>query len=538
MIRRLVLAALEEGLTAEPAWCEQHGLVYDLATGACTEGTFATVLPSRSSESIPVAGFLAEKSVNLQPDSRYRAAQVALADRWAAETGHALPQAVASLLRSGAAMPEDPRWLAFALDGKTCADVPELRALVARDAAPDTLPPEQCVACGEVAPVVRLHAGNAGMGNVAPALVSWDRKGIVTRGERRAGANLPTCTRCMFLYVQWLSKHTSYHRLTGCHSFVLDGQRWLLGNNVKAGFVVGVEPAAPDALLWEQMVTRQRLRWANEEKQMGLKPDLKAIDRVSAAPRDPCYQMGYLYGVLEWSAWVVGIPYPPLADVADAPALHLSALIVSCHDAADRYLAPTPGKGRPETGARPASRRDIVTTKLRQVLFWATEHVEALRVEPILPADRPAFALGYAHSLTKRGPRGDSLREEDAEINGNDPTPWAKRLAYALMDRGVVVETEYRVDYERDGKPRYVRIDVAVPGEKVAIEVDGRLEGFSTRDHTSDSRKCAVLLAKGWRVHRVPNKRLNLEDDIAEVADEVQAILASLRDASGAAPQD
>ena len=70
---------------------------------------------------------------------------------------------------------------------------------------------------------------------------------------------------------------------------------------------------------------------------------------------------------------------------------------------------------------------------------------------------------------------------------------------------------------------------------KLAIEVDGRLEGWRTRNHTSDSRKCAVLLAQGWRVHRVPNKRLNRRDDIAEVVDEVLAILASLRGTSGGA---
>jgi very-short-patch-repair endonuclease len=102
------------------------------------------------------------------------------------------------------------------------------------------------------------------------------------------------------------------------------------------------------------------------------------------------------------------------------------------------------------------------------------------------------------------------------------------------MDRGVRVELEWRVDYQRDGKPRYFRLDLAIVDAKLAIEVDGRLEGWRTRNHVSDSRKCAVLLAQGWVVHRVPNKRLNRRDDIAEVAEEIKSILATLRNAESA----
>jgi len=546
--RRLVQAALAEGLPAEPYWSLQEGLVYELTTGTCEVGEFRTALRKRQgTKASDVPGFLCEKGNFLQPGSAYRASQAALAERWGAETGHALPLALASLLRSNSAIPDEPRWIAFALEGKTCADVPELRALVTREAQPELLAPDTCVSCGQIKPVARLHDGVVSMGNVAPVLLSWDRGSIVTRKRARtdgkletldAGANLPTCLTCMWLYVQWLNKHTSYNYAAQQHSFVLGDERWFLSNNVGAGFVTNVVREDPLTLLWETLINWQTA--TKKRMPVKTKPDLEAIDRVMAQPRDPCYQMGFLYGVLEWATWVLGATCPPLADVAQAPALHLSALIIACRDGAERYTAPVADKGRPRLDARPISRIDVVRVKLAHVIWLATEHVTALRVEPILQHDRPAFALGYAHSLTHRGPRSEAIlvdEENEIVINGNEPTPWAKRLAYALMDRGVRVELEWRVDYTRDAKPRHFRLDLAVLDAKLAVEVDGRLEGWRTRNHTSDSRKCAALLAQGWRVHRVPNKRLNRRDDIAEVADEVVAILATIRGASDGTAQ-
>jgi hypothetical protein len=151
---------------------------------------------------------------------------------------------------------------------------------------------------------------------------------------------------------------------------------------------------------------------------------------------------------------------------------------------------------------------------------------------PLLPDALPSFALGYAHSLGKRGPQRSS-----GEINGHEPTPWAIRLRDALRDRGEIVETEYYVEYDYRGKVRHFRLDLAALDVKLAIEADGRLKGLDTRDFVNDSRRSAVLLAQGWRVQRVPNARLNRTSDIAEVVDEVLAILTSLRNAGAAAQE-
>jgi hypothetical protein len=548
VIRRLVQAALAEGLPAEPYWSLQEGLVYELTTGKITETPFLTVLPSRTSGVVP--GFLAEKAANLQLGNTYRTAQAALAERWGAETGHALPLALASLLRSNSAIPDEPRWIAFAMDGKTCADVPELRALVTRSAQPEMLAPERCVSCGYVSPIVRLHGGNAGMGNVAPVLVSWDRKSIVTRGSRQAGANLPTCLTCMRLYVQWLCKHTSYDHLAGRFSFTLDGQVWVLGNNVRAGFVVDVLPDDLRVGLWDTAVayqaTKREKKYMGKDREAKWQEMLQAIDRVVAETDDQHYLLGYLYGVLEWAAWVMRLKSPTLADVAQAPATCMGAFLLACHDGAKRYAPPAKKgekadgedagektkRGRPPADKPPITTRWAVSAWLSHVTQLATARMEAMPRGPLLPDSLPSFALGYAHSLGKRGPQRSS-----GEINGHEPTPWAIRLRDALRDRGEIVETEYYVEYDYRGKVRHFRLDLAALDVKLAIEADGRLKGLDTRDFVNDSRRSAVLLAQGWRVQRVPNARLNRTSDIAEVVDEVLAILASLRSASAAAQE-
>ena len=113
-----------------------------------------------------------------------------------------------------------------------------------------------------------------------------------------------------------------------------------------------------------------------------------------------------------------------------APALHLSALIIACRDGAERYTAPVADKGRPRLDARPISRIDVVRVKLAHVIWLATEHVTALRVEPILQHDRPTFALGYAHSLTHRVPRSEAiLVDEENEIVINEQVQFDTGLA-------------------------------------------------------------------------------------------------------------
>ncbi len=541
MIRRLMLAALAEGMQPLPSWSSQRGLIYDVRANSVAEGEFLAILPQRSGpRASDVPGYLCEKGVNLQPGSAYRNAQAALAERWAAETGHALPQAVAGLLRSDSAMPDDARWVAFALNGKTCATLPELHPLLYREVAPRFAAgdPDVCVGCGELKPIVDLHDGVSAMGNTAPVLVSWNRGVITNRGKRRNGGNLPTCQVCMYLYVAWLNRHVSYHHQTKRHSFVLDGQRWFLSANVRAGYVCDVIDESPTALLWESVVEHQtvkREKTMSQDREARWSTKLAAIDRIFAETRDPNYLLGYMYGVLEWATWVLRIPCPSLTDVASAPARHVAPLILACHDAALRYVPPPkPKRGRPLLDTPPASTRSVVRAWLDHVMLLVTTRVTALREDALLVNELATYALGYAHSLRERGPRRESFDMDEGPINGVDPTPWAKRLGWELVDRGVAVEWEYKVFYTRrnETRERHVRIDLAVLDAKLAIEADGRLRGLVVRKHDEDSRKSAVLLAQGWRVQRVPNTRLNRPDDIEEVADEIVAILATIRGAA------
>jgi len=534
MIARLVEAAIAEGLEPHPSWSRQEGLVVDVESGAVSEGEFLTILPQRSgTRAFETPGYLCEKGTNLQPGNPFRDSLAALATRWAAETGHPLPVAVASFLRAGRAIPEDPRWVAFGLGGKTCADFPELHPLVWAAVAPEEVgEPEPCVGCGRVRRAVALHDGVSAMGNAAPVLVSWNRGAIVDRGRRRGGENLPTCAECMYLYVGWLNKHIKYDHRHGMHTFMIDGQEWRLGSNVRAGFVCEVVPHSIVADLWGEAERAQRATRENKMSKAARDKwgeKLAAVDRVFAETNDDNYMLGYMYGVLEWAASVVRVPCPTMTDVVAAPARHVAPLVVACHDGATRYTPPPKERGRPSNVFPPTSAKSVVKAWLDHVLTLSTARLSSLRAAPLGVEELPAFALGYAHSLRERGPRRERL-DDEGPINGHDPTPWAIRLASGLRDRGVEVKLEHPVKYRRAGedRDREYRIDVAVVGQKFAIEVDGRLRGLSTRDHVKDSRKSAVLQAQGWRLHRVPNARLNRPDDVAEVVDEVCAILAAI----------
>jgi hypothetical protein len=313
MIARLVEAAIAEGLELHPSWSRQKGLVLDAESGAVSEGEFLTILPQRSgTRAFETPGYLCEKGTNLQPGNPFRDSMAALAARWAAETGHPLPVAVADFLRAGRALPDDPRWVAFGLGGKTCADFPELHPLVYAECAPATAgQPEPCAGCGLTRPPVELHDGVIAMGNAAPVLVSWNRGGIVNRGARRNGANLPTCRDCMYLYVAWLNKHVEYHRESGHHAFLLDGQRWFLSSNVRAGFVCDLARESPTAGLWAAAASHQQAKMEkrmSQDRAARWAEKLAAIDRVFAETNDQNYLLGYMYGVLEWATWVLRLP--------------------------------------------------------------------------------------------------------------------------------------------------------------------------------------------------------------------------------------
>lgn len=518
MIARLVQLAKAEGLQPVPVWSTYEVLVLEMTTGDTKKCNVSAILPQRGSNDAP--GYLMEKGTNLQHGNRFRNAQVALADHWAAETSHALPEAVAEYLRSNKTIPNFDEWIVFALHGQIASDVPALRALT-EALIVRTLEDAQCVSCGVVSPIVDLHTGVAAMGSVAPVLVSWNRD-VVNHGEKRGGANLPTCVSCMWYYVQWLNKYVKWVR--GAFRFHLDGYEWTLGNATRCGFVEDVVRLDSRSFLWEQIVFWQR---PDKETSMKNRKIPEPIDRLPSETDDPYYMHGYLYGILEWATWVLRIPCPTAQTVVSAPARHLGVLIMAVRDGAANYMPPPKAekKGKSKTDEEiPCSDRFTVTSWLHNVLHFATTRVTSFLSEPILPSNQGAFALGYAHSLGRRGPSREDFTVSAGDYGGGrNPTRWAIWLGDALLDRGIEATLEHEVSL-LNGRKAF--LDIAIPHASLAIEVDGRLHGLKIRNHVADSRRTAELLKLGWRIHRVPNKRLNRPDDIAAVADEVVEILA------------
>jgi hypothetical protein len=210
------------------------------------------------------------------------------------------------------------------------------------------------------------------------------------------------------LYVGWLNKHIKYDHRHGMHTFMIDGQEWRLGSNVRAGFVCEVVPHSIVADLWGEAERAQRATRENKMSKAARDKwgeKLAAVDRVFAETNDDNYMLGYMYGVLEWAASVVRVPCPTMTDVVAAPARHVAPLVVACHDGATRYTPPPKERGRPSNVFPPTSAKSVVKAWLDHVLTLSTARLSSLRAAPLGVEELPAFALGYAHSLRERGPR-------------------------------------------------------------------------------------------------------------------------------------
>ena len=89
-------------------------------------------------------------------------------------------------------------------------------------------------------------------------------------------------------------------------------------------------------------------------------------------------------------------------------------------------------------------------------------------------------------------------------------------LASALTTRGHAVVPQYAVS-------KY-NIDIAFPGARLAIEVDGGQWHQTERKRASDKPKTAYLIAQGWRELRFSTSR---PDWIDTAIDTIEAALAN-----------
>lgn len=517
MIRRLVELAKVEGLSAEPTLLQVDGIFIDLADGKIEPRKDMLVrLRQRSgSQAHQVPGWLSEKAANLAPGNPYRESQRRLAEGWAARTQHPLPQAIVEFLDSGSTVPSSDGWAAFGWAGQTAMEIAPLRALMAEDDAPDVMEtPERCVACGKVTPPVRLHDGLTVLGNAVPILLCWERE-ITRFGERTNGQNLPTCPDCMRLYVAYLNRHIDDRK-----TLHLDGYSYLFEHNNRSAYIKLV--AAPGTELHNAWDYALHMNGAWMYK-LPVRPP-ESIEDVPGDRNNMAYMHGYLYGILEWCAWVTRKRCPTIAEVSVAPGRMLFTLLCEMRDAAESYTPPTLTKGRPIRGQPPRADKVTVVGWLRYATHAATLDLKGWISHPLDPDELADFGLGYAHSLGRRGPP----RDPDADVSGYT-TPWEVALSSALLEAGLPHERQYKVSTSVwvGGKlvEKKAHLDIAFPEAKLAVEVDGRLHGLEIRDHSTDSARAASLLAQGWVVYRVPNKRVTKA--CADVVAEIAAILRS-----------
>ena len=97
----------------------------------------------------------------------------------------------------------------------------------------------------------------------------------------------------------------------------------------------------------------------------------------------------------------------------------------------------------------------------------------------------------------------------------NKTTPEAKKLYYALKNRGVPAKLELF-----DG---YKHIDIAIPEAMINIEVDGSQHNLNPKQALSDLKRTYHSFKKGYFTLRVPN--VLIERHLEEVANLIVEIL-------------
>jgi len=87
------------------------------------------------------------------------------------------------------------------------------------------------------------------------------------------------------------------------------------------------------------------------------------------------------------------------------------------------------------------------------------------------------------------------------------PLPVPQRLMWEALGAGWVAEHVVATKMPRSGGwPTHYKLDLADPGRRLAIEIDGHCHGCPAR-REQDRRKTSFLAANGWCVLRVSNAR-------------------------------
>ena len=102
-----------------------------------------------------------------------------------------------------------------------------------------------------------------------------------------------------------------------------------------------------------------------------------------------------------------------------------------------------------------------------------------------------------------------------------------RRLARALAGRGLDIVAQ--LDVELDGG-RHVRLDLAVPAVRLAVEVDHATWHAGRLDVERDKRRDRQLARLGWTVVRVTDR--DIQSRLPETVDEIMMIVHRLESAA------
>lgn len=161
----------------------------------------------------------------------------------------------------------------------------------------------------------------------------------------------------------------------------------------------------------------------------------------------------------------------------------------------------------------------------RQIISEANKRrMRGMTIEQRRELTRSARAVmaerGYDH-LSRPGIRQKGNRA--VTRTNYAPSELEQRISEMLMEFGVSVQTQYRIEQGRTnsaGRPRYWWADIAIPESKIAVEIDGA--PWHKPEFRDDADRDRNLQENGWMVLRFDSKVA--ASNPAAVAEEVARI--------------
>jgi very-short-patch-repair endonuclease len=147
----------------------------------------------------------------------------------------------------------------------------------------------------------------------------------------------------------------------------------------------------------------------------------------------------------------------------------------------------------------PVAREDRVLRDLARFLPFEQAKTLLFRVAQCRGAARTVAVLGAASGLPQGYRGAQQVRQLLEELGTGAHSDAEKELVRLMQEAGI---TGYIVNYPVRLDDRLVRIDVAFPGARLAVEVDGRAFHSTADRFQGDRTRQNGLVAAGWRVLR------------------------------------